>query len=56
MRSNSPARAEGVLSVVVVWRAAHGLIATGFLVAIGYVGLASDPAPPTEAIILRSAD
>ena len=26
------------------------------LVAIGYVGIASDPAPPTEAIILRSAD
>ena len=26
--------------VVVVWRAAHGLIATGFLAAIGYVGCA----------------
>jgi len=26
------------------------------LVAIGYVGIGTDPAPPTEAIILRSAD
>jgi len=26
------------------------------LVVIGYVGMAADPAPPTEAIILRSAD
>ena len=26
------------------------------LVVIGYVGMSADPAPPTEAIILRSAD
>ena len=38
MRSDSPAHAEAVLSpAVVVWRAAHGSIAIGFLVAIGYV-------------------
>ena len=38
MRSHSCAHAEIVLSpAVIVWRAAHGLIATGFLAAIGYV-------------------
>jgi hypothetical protein len=36
--SHSPAQAEGVLSpAVLVRRAAHGLIATGFLAPIGYV-------------------
>jgi hypothetical protein len=38
MRSYSRAHAEAVLSPpVIVWRAAHGLIAAGFLAAIGYV-------------------
>lgn len=38
MRSTSVARPGGALSpAVVVWRAAHGLIATGFLASIGYV-------------------
>jgi len=38
MRSTSAARPRAALSpAVVVWRAAHGLIAIGFLVSIGYV-------------------
>jgi hypothetical protein len=38
MRSSSPDRAARVLSpTVMVWRAAHGLIAMGFLTSIGYV-------------------
>jgi hypothetical protein len=38
MRSASSARAGSALSpAVIVWRAAHCLIATGFLASIGYV-------------------
>ncbi|MDQ3720444.1 MAG: hypothetical protein M3350_06655 [Actinomycetota bacterium] len=38
MRGNSAARSKTALSpAIVAWRAAHGLIAMGFLAAIGYV-------------------
>ena len=38
MRSTSAAPAKSALSpAVLVWRAAHGLIAIGFLASIGYV-------------------
>jgi hypothetical protein len=38
MRSSSAARSKAALSPeVLVWRAAHGLIAVGFLTSIGYI-------------------